>query len=493
MQTVRTLLNEMSSAGFSGSTNAVNDGINIQADYQSPNLVGSKVEILKLSLRTNGGREIDLIPYYGGFVAEENLFAPSITGYVTINDTEGGLEKFAIHGGEILSIKVGRPDTKDILIWREDLVVHKVSRNDVIAAVGPNRFDLIFSSRSYVESLKTNIFKSFSKTGIAEAVVYLFKQMSKNDLFIEDPKITLEKPYIATGLSAHKAIDALAQRACAKDKYYVFFERFVPLFGNYSNGMPFTSSHYFGSVEKLISDAETEGIKTIHFMPKLNATIESKTIRASRYTRLENFNHLPGMMLGFYNSRIDVMNPLTHNYSRKKLSYANGEQETNDFYPNKLLATNNMFNIYNDAENQTPGRKVIMKSINDSVPREDWMTNHIYGQLSKTMMKIEVDIQGGTNGISVGNVVRFATPSAVSVQTNPTSAFPELDPIYSGKYLVTSTIHILRDDKYVKTLNMSRGSSPFNFDTGAVIPLGTEFDDLKEEYNRQVLGNKREP
>jgi len=493
MAAIQRIISETAGASIAGNLQNENSGVNITQDTSVSNFIGSSVDILKMSMKTNGGTEIDLTGYYANIVVQEDMFSPAITGFITIADTEGGLEKFAIHGGETLAVKIAKPNNGEIIIWREDLVVHKVTKNEVVSGVGPLQFDLVFSSRSFVQSLKTNVFKSYSKMGIAEAVLNVYKDMSKNDLLIEDPKITLKKPYIATGIPAHKVIDALAQRACSKDKYFVFFERFVPLFGNYSDGQPFTTSHYFGSVEKLISDAETNGVRTIHFMPKLDANIEGKIIRAARYMRHDNFNHLPGMMLGFYNTIVSTINPVSRKFATKKLSYANEDAETTDFYSNKLLSSMNVFNIYNDTKNETPGRKLIMSSINDSVAREDWMNNHIYGQLSKTMFKIEVDIQGGTNNISVGNVVKFVAPSSVAIQANPTNAFPEIDPIYSGKYLVTAVTHVLKDSKYLKTLTLSRGSSPFNFDTHALTVPGTEFDDLKQEYMSLVLGNKRTP
>jgi hypothetical protein len=148
----------------------------------------------------------------------------------------------------------------------------------------------------------------------------------------------------------------------------------------------------------------------------------------------------------------------------------------------------NIFNTYNDIGNETPGRKLILSSINESVNRESWLGNHIYGQLSKSMFKISVDIQGGTNTIGVGNVVNFATPSQISVMLNPQTAFPELDPVYSGKYLVTTVIHAMSSTQYIKTMHLSRGSSPLNFDKH------TQYDDTFEDIKaviKTALGNKR--
>jgi hypothetical protein len=104
------------------------------------------------------------------------------------------------------------------------------------------------------------------------------------------------------------------------------------------------------------------------------------------------------------------------------------------------------------------------------------------------MFKISVDIQGGTNTIGIGNVVNFAVPSQISVMLNPQSAFPELDPIYSGRYLVTTVLHVMSSSQYVKTLHLSRGSSPFNFDKHT--QYDATFEDIKADI-RAALGNRR--
>lgn len=491
-QTTRNRLEQSNDSSISGSSNntLTDNKVEIKKDSNVPNSVGGTFEIKKIALLMNDGSQIDIKGYFSNLVVEESILTSSISGQLSITDSAGGLEKFVIHGGETLILKMCKPNSDDIIIWREDLIVHRISKNSVSPLSLISKFDIFFTSKSAVNSLKKNLFKSYKNATILEAVVSIYKEMSLNDLITEDPKITLTTPFISTGVSPHKVIDYLAQRSCTKDKYFVFFERFVPIYGNYPNGTAFTASHYFGSVEKLIKDAQSVQTKTIVFAPKISATFEGATIRASRYERLENFNHMSGMLLGFYNSTISSINPIKRSYKVQKLSYADDKDETQDFYSNKLFSTLNIFNTYNDVKNETPGRKLILSSINESVNRESWLGNHIYGQLSKNMFKISVDIQGGTNTIGVGNVVNFATPSQISVMLNPQSAFPELDPVYSGKYLVTTVIHAMSSTQYIKTLHLSRGSSPLNFDKH------TEYDDTFEDIKASIktaLGNKRIP
>jgi hypothetical protein len=489
-EAIRRKITEGVSASITGTSKSDtnNNKVEIRKDANIPNDIGGSIDIKQILLVTNNGDQIDIKGYFSDLVIEESVFSSSITGKLTIDDSAGGLEKFAIHGGEILILKICKPNVNDIIIWREDLIVTKISKTIVSPLNLMNKFDLFFTSKSSIRSLKKNLFKSYNNISVLDAVHSIYQEMSQNDIVVEDPKITLQKPFISTGINPHKAIDYLAQRSCSKDKYFVFFERFVPVFGNYSGGEPFTATHYFGSVEKLIKDSQNNPTKTIVFGPKLNALFEGEIIRSSKYEKLENFNHINGMLFGFYNTTISSIDPIKRTHNVQKLNYSESADETKDFYSNKLFGSLNIFNTYDDKKNEIPGRKLILSSINDPISRESWLKNHIYGQLSKSMFKISVTIQGGTNTIGIGEVVNFAVPSQVSIMLNPQSGYPELDSMYSGRYLVTSVFHSLSSSQYIKTMQLSRGSSSMNLDKHT--EYDSSFDDIKEQI-RKSMGDRR--
>jgi hypothetical protein len=76
-------------------------------------------------------------------------------------------------------------------------------------------------------------------------------------------------------------------------------------------------------------------------------------------------------------------------------------------------------------------------------------------------------VQGGTNNISVGNVVQLNVISYFEKVANASSGTPPLDEIYSGRYYVTEVTHVITQEKYQKTLEISRGSSRKEFYTEA--------------------------
>jgi hypothetical protein len=458
-------INDLNIFGLNETDISLGGDVNLSTTDSIESSFGGDVSIDELMISTKEGQTISLLDAFSEVFIDENLFASSIIGAIIITDTAGAIEKFELCGGEVISIKVSKPSTKDLIIWRKDLIVNRISRHDVEMNTLGTKYTLYFSSRSFVNSTKKALFKSYKDTTIGDAVSSIFSEMSKNDILIEDPKITLDKPFVCTGLMPHKAIEFLSQRSCSKSNYYVFFERFVPVVGKNSDGTPFAATHYFGSLDKLISDSDRFGIHSIYFQLNYNAKIEpAGKIRAIKLSKKDNFNHLESMMLGFYNTSITTIDPISRTHKVNKFGYTNDNTNTKDFYKNKLLNKSNVFSTYNDYDSELPGQKIIASSVNDPIKRESWLPDNIFGQLKTNMFKLEVDIQGGTNTIGVGHVINLLMPSAFDKKMLPGATNPPVDAYHSGKYFVSGVQHRIQDKNYIKRLELTRGSSPLNLD-----------------------------
>jgi hypothetical protein len=491
---------------------AISSTINASSNYNlsetrnvTSTIPGGTVNVAEISIIVRSGERITLVGQYSSIIINEDIFASCISGSITIIDTAGFLESFRIKGGEQINIKITKPNTNDIIIWREDLIVHKISESSVDSTTFNSSFNLYFVSRSHVNSLKKSLFKSYKNISYKQAAELIYSEMSVNDLIIDDPYLTLTKPFISTGLMPHKAIEFLCHRSCRKDKFFVFFERLIPLTGTYTDNRPFTASHYFGSIEGLIAEANLTNPQTIYFNDKTNLALESgKIIRTPILERGSNFNHIQAMILGFYNTSLTTIDPISRTHSTKKFGYANEKSVTNDFYSYKLIDEYNIFNVYNDSKNEIPGRKLITSSINDTANRSSWLSDNIVGQISKTLFKINIEIQGGTNNIGIGNIVYLYFPSHAERASNPKNSNLIPNPLESGKYFVTTVEHRIRAGEYIKGLTLSRASSPIDHNktvAGAEIDfsidiakLGTSIGDVKNKIdldNSSIVNNWR--
>lgn len=438
------------------------DQVDLKADNFPGETVGLAVDVQELKLITNSGIEIDLITVYDGLIIKEGLYTSFVQGVVKIIDTVGGLEKFALRGGETLIMKIAKPGTKDIIIWRKDLIITKIGSAQFDVVSNRTTYTLHFSPKAHINSIKRNVYKSYNNLPISDIVLNLYKDITRNTLFIEDPKVTINSPFQSSGRMPHEVIFELAKRSCTKNKFFVFFERFVPIYGTDQQTQDsFSASHYFGSVEKLIQDSENSGIKTITFTQNKRGTLEPNYIRAFSMKRDENFKHLAATRKGFYGTEFCAIDLIKRKCKNKDVGYLQNKQKT--LYNNKLLDPNSIFALFNKSRGEVPGKKVFVSSINDSIKREDWLPHEFVRRISTTYFRIHVEISGGTNDIDVGHVVRFLVPSAVQKNLEVTNPYLRYDPVHSGKYIVTGINHVIRYGQYIKTLELSRESTPFNY------------------------------
>lgn len=426
---------------------------------------GSDVNVREVSMTLNNGAKVDLRGYFESVIIEESMFNAKVSGSVIINDLIGALEKFEIRGGERLNLKIYKPESEEILIWREDFIINSVNKHEIDVTTGSSKYQLMFTSNSFVRSIKKTIFKSFRNTTLISAVRNLYSEMSANDLMIEDPQITLNEPFICTGLPPHVAIDTLAQRASGPLKYYVFFERFVPVTGQYIDGQPFAGSHYFGSVEQLINSTQESGIKVLTFGNKTEANVESANIvRVSKLVKQSNFNHLESTLLGLHKTKFTYLDLKNRSTSDTVISYADQsffDNVSGDFYKNSFLTSDNKF--YHTGPFEIGNRKVTTTNNFGNKKKEEWLPYNIFGMLTKNYLKLSAIVQGGTNSISVGNIIQLNVISYYERMANASSGTPPLDEIYSGRYYVTGVTHVITQEKYQKTLEISRGSSRKEF------------------------------
>ena len=456
------------------------DDVISQFDTNIGTHIGDKVVINDIYLKTVNGEIINLLSRYSQIIFYENMFSSSLSGLISIKDTEGLLEKYVISGGEEIGIKISKPNINDVLVWRVDLVVHKISRSEIGNNLNTS-YNLYFTTKFYIKSMKRRLFKSFKNQSFVKCIESIYKEITDNKIAIEDPGLSLsKKPFISTGLHPHSAIEFLCKRSCAKGKFFVFFERLSPITGTIQ-GSPFVAPHYFGSIEKLIQDSNNQTIFNIVYREKIEGQIEvsigENSLRTTKFIRLSNFNHLEAMMTGLYNSKITTIDPITRTFNLKKLSYVN-KNVSGDFYLNPLISGKTIFSEFDDTRYDLPGEKILIGSYNDPFGKEEWLSSHIYGQVSKNLFKVQVVIEGGTNNIGVGSIVNVSVPSHYKKLLNPENSRLSDDIIYSGKYIVTAVKHTIVGDNYVKEVELSRGSMNFN------LGVNTNSKEIKNVENK---------
>lgn len=451
--------------------------------------IGGKVIVNAVTLTTNKGDVVSLIGRYKQITINESIFSSAIEGNIVLSDTSGFFEQYVLCGGETITLIFSDKTNKEIIIGRADLVVHRISESPIDKISLTNTYTLFFTSKNYVRSLKKRVFKSYKNRTLSQIVKEIYsytvepgkENVHLINIFDSSSVNIKDKPFISTGLSPYKAIEYLSKRACGSPtessyggKFFVFFERLIPSVGPNNT----IYSHHFGSVNQLIKGADfktgtTRPIYNIVYVPNRFGNIESNkpnTLRTSKVVKLSGFNHIDAMMTGLYSSRITAIDPITKTYNKFGIFY-DSLSVVGDFYNQPLLPEGSIFATYNrdGAEvPEVPGEKLIFSSTDTNnyhaefITKFSWLPSHIVGQISKNLFKIRVTIDGGTNAISVGNIINFRIVSHVRKTLDPQNPFIEDDRIYSGKYLVTDIKHTIVGDDYLKEVDLARGTSKIN-------------------------------
>ena len=132
-------------------------------DSLSKNIGGNFV-INEVIITTRQGLRLSLLDSFESIGIDENMFSSAIVGSITLTDTGGAIEKFQLQGGEKITLKFSKPITNEILLWREDFIVNKIGSHVVDTISLGAKYTLYFTSRSFVNSTKKNLFKSYKNT-----------------------------------------------------------------------------------------------------------------------------------------------------------------------------------------------------------------------------------------------------------------------------------------------------------------------------------------
>lgn len=411
-------------------------------------IVENSYTLWQLSVKIRSGVSISLKEVFTVLEIYEDIFSSSIHGFVEINDVDGGLEKFAFSGGETINLTVlkAEPST-DILISRDDLIVHEISKVDVNDQ-NSLRYRLHFVPLASVNSQKKRLFRSYNLTNyIPSLITKIYKEVngeSNLGLFTSSEAYTF-KNFICPGYTPFYAINYLAKRMGKFDinNYHVFFER-----ANKMNG----KQHILGSFAgiKYYWDS-INYIPNLFYNPQPNYVTETNNLnfRISSIDFQSNFNHMSNMMSGMYNTKITMLDPK----SRKQYS------STSSYSNDAMFGTNNVFLKY--GTNEYPGERLTVFPNGDPVDNKSaWMNIDVRAPLDKSLIRATADIEGGSNIIGAGNIIKLKIPSLQARALNINSEIMPDDMVYAGEYLVTAVRHIFTFNTYVKKIEMSKGNIP---------------------------------
>ena len=497
--------------------------------------ISGKIFVGEISIKThlkdaeNKPVFFNLQGYYGEISIEESVFSSAIHGSIKVNDTSGFIERYRICGGESLTIILLNQNAEPI-VARTDLIIHSIVEGPVDNITLATSYIFHFTSRIFLISSKTRLYKSFKNKNILNIVHEIYNGILQDDFLkdlesIERPTrinafigsgndvtIKKEKPFISTGYTPFKAIEYLTKRlsgASNNKKFYMFFERLIATTSEITirtttrsllpGGKTETKDTVYSSkhthhllsfedinstsifLETKTNDSKNPGIHTIVYNPSIQGNIENpnddktlyNVLRTNKIEKITSFNHLDAMLTGFYNLRVTTVDPIKKNSSSIDVKY--NDLGSADFYNNPLLAKDTIFEKYKgiNENTQVPGEKLVFGT---PIATNDPSQNFNAEQIQKfdwlpTHIKGQVSKNIFKLKVTIeGSTNKISAGNIVQLKIPSHEAKTTLqdrdNQIYSGKYFVTDVKHMIVGNDYLKEVTLARGSSLTNLLTG---------------------------
>ena len=410
-----------------------------------------------LNIITKEGKELSVKLLLVEFSYFEDLFASSISGYITLRDGFNIIGTCGLNGVEFLDISFGKAKNSTTNLRQRVRIYHGEIKP--VGNMNSQMLKLYFCSEELVLAEQMKIKRDFS-SNISDMVY----QILTEDMKVSEEKIKHIESTIGVydftipTLNPFKAINWLS--LYARPTFSDLVGADMVFFQN-------RDGYNFRSISSMRTDAP---IKTLNYQQNNlpGQDLASKYSSVLDFEVVKSFNALNDISNGTYANRVIVVDPFTRSYVVKDFDYneyikkvtpVNGAGVMPE-YTNRLgLKTNQNYEgkIKVIWGNSGQAEKDFISDYDGAVAHDVFAEEYVRyrtAQLSlayQTVLKLKVP---GDPTLSVGKVVDFNVYSLIN-ETNR-----QLDKYYSGKYLITAVRHVIQSQGVYQTiLEISKDSS----------------------------------
>ena len=398
----------------------------------------------------------------------EDLYSFVVSGYVTLKEAQGILEKWQLSKISKIKIEFGRVDSADENISANFQIY--TAEVEPTGTTKEQHLKLYFCSPEFLVSVSTKIQRGAPKNG---------EEIYKTVKFILTDYLKTNKPYEIEETKGLQNLNLDTKDPLAALSWLSARARPAtqPLAGA---DMLFFENKYGFKFKSLRTLMAQEPYNTYKYQPaNLTLDIEENTHNILQLKYVKAFNMLEGITSGAFANRLISVDPQTRSY------------RVTDFDYNKYLAVNKPMDGsgvitddknalgYSLNENPLSVVKVIVSNpeqnkvpyisaIPGAVTNDGFLENSIPNRTSEislanyTLIKIAVP---GDPNLVAGCTVNVNIYSLVGVDEDR-----ELDPFYSGKYLVNAVRHVLQPSNgmYQTFLELAKNSYSTKLESSGV-------------------------
>ncbi|HIK87012.1 MAG TPA: hypothetical protein EYG07_00800, partial [Alphaproteobacteria bacterium] len=391
----------------------------------------------------SSGARINIIDQVQELNIYESIDTPYISGNLLIADSSGVAEILPILGQERLLFKLRTPGHSDSINFNNyHAIIYNVEKR-FSTSDREHILVLNWTTLEHLKNLRTKISASFKGT-ISEIVQKIIKSDnylgSKKPLSIEPTKNI--RKFVIPNLTPFQAINLIKSEAVSGEEqspHYVFFET--------PDGL------YFRSFDSLLGQRRDLSIKhknTYRSQPPEQNNAEANLATILDWQVDDNSNAFLNTRLGMYGSTLfyhDIFNKniqkFEYNYMKDKFNRRNsmeqGVKTSGALVSQTILEDKKTISEFPDSKifvHPTASDNLHTEGTDNNA--EEWLQESMSRELERTYFTLKIETYGDTN-IMCGDLINVVIPSNRPLQPPVTKA--SIDPILSGRYLITSLHH----------------------------------------------------
>ena len=408
-------------------------------------------ELEEIRLLSSSG---NIIPLNGLMVSLdlfENIFSPSMSGSITILDTNSIVLNMPVIGQEYLSFKIKtaslRGGETDIIDFTENVFsVYKIDSR--LEGTNSELITLHFASPEMLRNIRTRVSKSYTNS-----IDKIVRDVLQNERYINSKKrIFVEgtvgiRKMVAPNSAPFTFLQKLASESISTEygsPYFMFYEN--------------KDGFHFRSLDSLYDQPIIAKYNTGQFSHQESSGTVVKNVleeysRPLNYQIVQTNDMVSNIRGGLLGSNIITHDIYKKSYNKKSFRYFQNFRDYSRISDNPIYNTNIIDEFENTVDNFTdanihlhPTSKV---EENDAQYFTDAATspyspnrieNALLHRQAKFMelkkgVSLKLEVHGMTN-MAIGQTIQFD----MQVAGNPHDK-SNLDPYYTGKYLITQLRH----------------------------------------------------
>jgi len=406
----------------------------------------------------SSGKKVNIIDQLGELSIYQSLDSPFMSGNILLTDSSGIAELLPLLGQERLIFSLRTPghdgtvnfNDYHAIIYNVEKRFQQTDREQAII--------LQWTTLEHYKNLRTKISKSF-KGNISEIVSDVLTNEdflgTKKPLHIE--KTRNIRKYVIPNLNPFQTINLLKEEALSgleETPHYLFFEN--------------PEGIHFRSMDSLIGQQGNLNVPNRQVYkaqpPKNPRNIEEALSTILSWEVDDNSNNYLNVKLGMLSSTLYYHDIFNKNIQKFDYDYNDTfDKRNNTNQENKKVGTlipqskidDKIITEYAASKifvHPTASENLHTEGTDNNA--EEWLQESISRKLQRDYFTLKIETYGDTN-VMCGDMINVLIPSNKPLPTGSQGGSDIMDPLLSGRYLITSLKHQVTPSEAMHTMTMT--------------------------------------